>query len=437
MLRFKQYLKEHLYASEKYQVSEWEPRTPEATAATDHYFGKGNEDKHEELEGTKDKSEMHKAIERHLRKDIPHDDYKSGMTSDQHGRPARIGRILNKSKAPEHLARGFENDSTRPGKNLSGLTVHTTRSAEGIAGQTSHGQSWEQQSCINFNDGMNNHYLPHEVKHGTVVSYLKDKDGKELARATFQPHHNKEGNTAYRKDSYYGIDHAGFKEHNDKTEKELSQPHHGTNFYTKDHHVYSDNGKETMLHPKTSHEDITKALNDNSSHNNYIKAAALNHSGISHEHIDKALDDPEKYVRDQAIQHPNATNDHIRKALADKHEDVRIQASYHPKINSDNIHKALNDDSPYVREAGARSKNATAEHISKALKDEESSVRHAALYNPNATHEHLMKGLEDESRGNRMAALRNENATPEHFKKALNDKEEYVRKFAKEKLEGK
>ena len=36
-----------------------------------------------------------------------------------------------------------------------------------------------------------------------------------------------------------------------------------------------------------------------------------------------------------------------------------------------------------------------------------------------------------------MAALRNKNATPEHFKKALNDKEEYVRKFAKEKLEGK
>ena len=99
MIRFKHFLKinEELNDNEKAEVATWPQRTAKATKATDHYFGKGVEDKHTPLEGTHNKSEIHHAIERHLGKEITQDEYKSGQTKDEHGRSTRIGKLLNKT----------------------------------------------------------------------------------------------------------------------------------------------------------------------------------------------------------------------------------------------------------------------------------------------------------------------------------------------------
>ena len=246
MLRFKQFILEYLTPEEKEKVSTWDKRTPEASKATDHFFGVGNDEHHEPLVNTAEKSEVHRAIEKHIGRDISHEDYKSGMTKDENGKQTRIPQLISDPS----LRTQFKTDNSRKNVKANMLSVRTTRSPEGIAGQTSHGQSWENASCKNFNTGCNRHYLPAEVKHGTVVSYLHDHEGKEIARATFQPHINSEGNTVYVRDSYYGTRHPEFERHNREMELRLSMPHRGSNIYTKHREVYDDSGISRVIHPE-------------------------------------------------------------------------------------------------------------------------------------------------------------------------------------------
>ena len=54
-------------------------RDPEAIKATDHFFGKGNDDIYDPLEhegpmGNEMKSETHLQVEKHIGKQITHDD---------------------------------------------------------------------------------------------------------------------------------------------------------------------------------------------------------------------------------------------------------------------------------------------------------------------------------------------------------------------------
>jgi hypothetical protein len=371
MLRFKAFLliSEELNDSQREEFNQM-PRDPKAVKATDHYFGVGNDVVSKPLEGTMDKSEIHKAVERHLGQPISHQDYKNGITNDEYGRQTKLGKLLTKTKAPSTLVNGFANDNTRQGKKFTGLTAITTRSPggdlskgdkSGIAGQTSSNQSWQQQSCKNVETGLHKKYLPQEIKHGTVVTYLQDHKGRELARITLQPHINDQGHTAYAVDSHYGIDHAGFKAHAEQLAKDLSGPHKGGSIVYKKHpNVYDDNRDTTMMHPNLTANYITKALNDDD-HN--VREEAIRHPKATPEHITKALNDEEMSVRRTAISHPNATPEHITKALNDNDHKVRGAAIRHPNATPENITKALNDENYGVRFAAISHPNATPEHI--------------------------------------------------------------------------
>jgi hypothetical protein len=397
MLRFKAFLliSEELNDSQREKFNQM-PRDPKAVKATDHYFGVGNDVVSKPLEGTMDKSEIHKAVERHLERPISHEDYKNGITNDEYGRQTKIGKLLTKTKAPSTLVNGFANDNTRQGKKFTGLTAITTRSPggdpskgdkSGVAGQTSSNQSWEQGSCKNVETGEKKEYLPKEIKHGTVVTYLQDHEGRELARATLQPHINDQGHTAYAVDSHYGIDHAGFKAHAEQLAKDLSGPHKGGSIVYKKHpNVYDDSRDTEMMHPNLTANYITKALNDDD-HN--VREEAIRHPNATSDHINKALNDEDYYVRVTAIRHPNATPEHLNKALNDSSISVRRTAIRHPKATPEHITKALNDNDHNVRGAAIRHPNATPEHITKALNDENYGVRFAAINHPNATPEHI------------------------------------------------
>ena len=420
-------LLEKLTPAEEKEASTWE-RDPKAVAATDHFFGKGNDEISEPLSGTVDKSEIHKAVERHIGQNIESDDYRAGQTTDKYGRKVKIGGILTKSKAPSQLINGFANDSTRQGKKQTGLSVRITRSGAGIRNQTAPEQSWENSSCKNVHTGINRHYLQQETKHGTVVAYLHNHKGEEIARATLQPHINNEGHTAYAVDSHYGIDHAGFKQHVENLSKRLSGEHKGGSLlYTKHPEVYNDNGKSIMLHPNATKDDLNKALDDK---NWNVRMAAAEHPNATNEHIDKALDDKDHYVREAAAKNPNANENHINKALDDKDDNVRLAAAKHPNASEKNINKALDDKDDNVRGAAAEHPKATNEHIDKALNDGESDVRIAAAKNPNANENHINKALDDSDRHVRAAAIRNQNVTNEHINKALDDKNWNVRMAA-------
>ena len=258
MKSFKYFINEVLNPEQEAEVGTWKKRTVKATKATDPYFGKGVEERVEPLTDVHEKSETHKKIETHLNKPITPEDYKRGKMKDVFGREVRIGAVLGKTDAPTNLARGFENDPTRQSKAQTGLSVRTTRSACGVAGQTSGNQSWEQESCKHFDTGSNRHFLPREVQQGTVVSYLHDKNNKEIARTTFQPYLNDKGHTMYKQDSYYGPRHAAFMEHNKKTEAELTGEHKGGSiFYNVNPKVYNNSRNESVVHPKATEADIT------------------------------------------------------------------------------------------------------------------------------------------------------------------------------------
>jgi hypothetical protein len=432
MLTFKSFIKhlnEELTPEQKKQVSTWK-RDPKALAHTDHFFGKGNDDHIEPLQGGNDKSEPHRAVERHLGHEISHEDYKAGKTKDKYGREVKIGSLLQKTKADPKLVQQFANDSTRQLKTQNNLTVHVTRSAAGVAGQTSKGQSWENESCKNFETGSNNHYLKHEVKHGTVVAYLKNHHGHELARATFQPYHNDHGQAVYKHDSYYGPKVKEFQDHVKGLEKRLSASHEpNVSIYRIHRAVYNDSKIDKMIHPNANAETLHKALMSGEG-GEYIREAAASHPNATAEHLHKALNDESESVRAAAANHPNANAEHLHKALDDKSRYIRENAATHPNANAEHLHKALNDKNEYVRAAAARNPNVNDEHLHKAL-DDKIMVRIAAASNRNANAEHLHKALNDKNEFVRGTAAYNPNANAEHLNKALNDKDSLVRMNAK------
>lgn len=453
MLKFKSFVKisEELTPNQKQIVSKW-PRDPNALKHSDHFFGEGNDDKIEPLQGGVQKSEPHRAVERHLGQEISLEDYKSGRTSDKYGRQVKIGGLLQKTKASPRLINQFANDNTRQLKSQNRLSVHVTRSAAGVAGQTSGEQSWTKQSCKNFETGSNRRYLKPEVKNGTVVAYLKNEKGEELARQTFHPYHSKDGKVIYRRNGYYGPRHAEFEAHMEDLEKRLSDQHEPSLKIYKIHKdVYNDTGVKETLHPSVN---ISKTLDSKSSKE---RSFAAGHFNANSEDITKALNDKNSRVRQAAITNPNVTQEHITQALKDKDPAVRVAAFKNPKVTAEHITKGLNDEDESVRHAAARHRNATSEHVSKALKDESPNVRRAALLNnrnvtseqitealkdkddtvrriaishPKATAEHITQSLNDKDYAVRLQAIQQHKVTPEHITKALNDENPHVRSAA-------
>jgi hypothetical protein len=440
MINFKKFLviREELNLKEKQQVKTWK-RDPNALIHTDDYFGKGNDEVNTQLEGSMDKSEVHKRIERHLGQEIPIDHYKSGKTKDKYNRDVKIGALLNKNKAPQDLINAYANDNTKQGKKFTGLSVRTTRSPEGVAGQTSRNQSWENGSCKNFNTGSNRHYLKDEVEHGTVVSYLHDHTGKEIARATLQPHINDDGHRVYAVDSHYGIDHAGFKDHVEKVAEHLSGQHKGGSLvYTKHPDVYSDNGKETLIHPNVDaktlndrYEHLRRYTADDSDYEKYKeKSMLLQHPKIYQEHLDRIINSPSSlydHINDIS-KNPNLTDTHISKIL---HSNLAIHDKRkvvgHNNISSTDINKIVYspDGSHFhdLKETLATHKKLTPEHISKLLDNDSSYIRESAMANPNADADDIHKGLDDDNEFVRGVAMLHHNVNSDHIERVLKDKD--------------
>jgi len=467
-MRFKHFLalKEELNATQKAIVSKW-PRDQKAISATDHYFDKGNDEKESPLEGTQDKSEIHKKVEAHLGKQISIEDYKANRTTDKYNREVNIGKQL---KNNQKLLQDFNNDNTKQLNNSSELSTLVTRSAHGVAGQTSSGQSWEGGSCKNFENGSNRQYLKPEVKHGTVVTYLKDAKGKELARATLHPHHNDEGHVAYALNSYYGIDHADFKDHIDKLSQDLSGPHKGGKIVYKIHpDVYDDMNHKTILHPGISetglktlqsknpnnlslhraifnHPNATdKMLHDGiKSDDEDIASIALGSSRLKREHIDTALSHSSPFVREAAMDSEKVTKIQLHTALKDSNQRVREAAMTHPKIDKTHIDAVLADktNESHVKEIAVRHKYATEDHINQGLSDPDDHVKLAAIRNRNVTSDNITNALKiprytsDNAAFHALhrEALIHPKANETHFKMGLNHQDARIRDIAKNRL---
>ena len=338
MRKFKDFLLENLLV--EYLTDEQRNRykdvvmSPAARKATDHFFGEGNDHVREDVIGHEpDKSEVHRAVERHLGKQIDHQDYVKGLTKDQHGRDVRLGRLIRDEK----LRNQFANDNTRAGaKKSSGHYMTIVRGTE-VAGQTNSapnqehpkGHSWGNMSCKNVDDGINRHYLEQEIYHGTVVVRAHDHTGQEIYRATLQPHHNELGEHAYAVDSEYGLIHPSFTTHAHDVAQRLSgTPNVNRPGYTKHVSVYNDNNIRYILHPN-----------------------------LTAKHLDQVYNNPDRELRDYIPHHPNVTNEQLHALASDRSTGTRWETAQSRMAKPEHLEKLLNDQSADVIKAAAANPN--------------------------------------------------------------------------------
>lgn len=386
MIPFFKFLLETLTDVEKAEVSRWEGQTDAAKEYSDHFFGRGVETHEEPLKVTPNKSAIHKSLEDYLGKEISIEDYRAGVI--QRGdkqNPMRIGKIKD---LPSHILKAFSEDTTRSLKTQksSEFTVHTTRSKEGVASQTTNNCTWTG-SCKRYGaGGAGARYLPNEVKHGTVVSYLRNAQGKDIARTTYHPYTNSNGDSIYKINAHYGSTTPDYLAHTKDIEDRLSRPlpvGHDINFSLNKYNFYNDGKPQTVTHSKInkeyiddvfnnepasmSHENLGKfyqhMLGENSLYPKTITANHINkflsrdsnlidwsteenetrnqrtlrhhitktmlnnsHPGINENHLDRLMSHPDKEIRLAALGHPNISKKSIDNAILDEDEDVQKEA---------------------------------------------------------------------------------------------------------------
>jgi len=115
------------------------------------------------------------------------DDYISGIASkiSDPKRKIKIGKLL--SQDPD-LLKKFTNDPQRSLSKNSDLEICISRHPYDVAGMST-GRGWS--SCMNLTDGINSHYVMADVKAGTLVAYLINKNDRNLqhpvARIAIKP----------------------------------------------------------------------------------------------------------------------------------------------------------------------------------------------------------------------------------------------------------
>lgn len=401
MLKFSQFLNEYLTDEQRQRYENVEMKD-KAREDTDHFFGAGNDLIREPIKGFEpDKSEVHRAIERHLGQTFSIDDYKNGMIRDQEGRKVTIPSLI-KDKQLKHQ---FNQDNTRTNRGRGHTHYVTVVRGTEVAGQTNSapdanhpkGYHWGNASCKNVDNGTNRHYLSKEIENGTVVVRVHDHDDKEIYRATLQPHHNKEGDTAYAVDSEYGLKHPLFTRHAHDVVARMSKDYK-PGLFTKNAAVYNDNNFKHILHPLTTSEQLDQLVEDG---NDKVRDAVAAHQNTSAKALHKILDADNEFLHMSVIDSPNIDADHLHKILTNAdHFDqfTQVQALLHPKITGEHISTVLNKNTdPYVRQRALMHTRAHTGHIEQALKDPSSAVRAQAVAHPAVTKNQLQQVIANDS----------------------------------------
>lgn len=385
--------------------------TAKAKKATDPFFGEGNNVVREKLLPYEpEKSQVHKDVESALGHEISIPDYQEGKITDKHGRRVKLGTQIK----DDSLRNRYASDSIKTGstKGIEDHSISVHRGVE-VAGQTNplpsscnpSGHSWKGQSCKNVETGSNVDYLKPEIQHGTVVVFAHDKDGKEVYRATLQPHHSDAGDTAYAIDSEYGMRHPAFTAHAQNVAERLSGEYR-PGIYSKNDSVYNNNDNDFMLHPKATEDEINKALND-----------------------------PIRYYRRAAVAHPNLKPYQIDTALKDKDAFVAMGAIRHRNATKGQLDRAMKKGSVYVRQAALKNPNADRDHHTLGLNDPSPFVRAEAINHSFTNTNHLLNALDDKNANVKLAAVRHPKADRSVFEKASTDKSAIVSGYAKKKIQ--
>lgn len=424
---FSQLINEVLNPEQKKKVDTWE--------APHHYFSDHMFDKptdtraYFELESPEEDTATRTQVSEHLKKNsIDIDDYVSGTGKDRYGRKVKLGKALRSTNAPLNLIHSFENDGARQQKGKD-LMLAISRHPHDVAGMTSEGQSWENESCMNFSSGSERQYLKQDVRHGTHVAYLIHRDDKNierpLARVALKPFHDADDGSSETilrpEDRVYGNARDSFTH---TINRVLSTHFPGTGYlYNKDEHLYDDDKNSLFV------SDIDLGLKSPAPE---IRRAAISNKAATPKHIAKALMDNDYVVKTQAAKHPAIEERQLLDIINGKYgNDYRgggqTQSFYeeaikHSKMPQEMLGRILTKAgwSNEHKEAAASNPNMSEKDLSRALIYPVDKVQEAAARNPSLKGAALSAALSsDKSVSVRYAALHNKNITPNHITELL------------------
>jgi len=435
---FERYLDEELTPSQKDTVDNWKEGD---NSFSDHAFGGEEKRSSVPLQHPSELSPYHGEIQKHFdQHGIKINDYVNNIATDKHGRTVKIGKALAKTGASPDLIKKFNEDSTRS-RSRSGVddyNVNISRHPHDVAGMTSGGQSWENESCMNFSSGLYRSYLPADVQHGTHVAYLSHKDDNTnknpVGRIALKKYTNIEDENDHilrPENRTYGNAPDAFS-HTVNKWVNHHFPGSDDGIYKKHDQVYDDTGNSIVMGKKA----IPRAIQDSNSAELHVHAAR--HPDLTPEHIDMFLKADHIHPRQvaDAIDNPNASKQNITDALSHKNIGVVSRALKSEHVNSEQLLKLAKSHSkpggdPMILRQVMSHKNATPEIHNIGMKSTSWSVRHAVVEHPNASAKHITQGLNDEDEIVNVGAIANPNANAAHITQALLPHiPDHVREFA-------
>jgi hypothetical protein len=188
---------------------------------SDHTFGNKTRVK---ISDSEEKAPVYpnKDVMKHLNDNGHYSDigeYQKGITHHKADltkkRPLKIGKILEKTKAPDEIKKSYMNDPARSASKQAGhLTITASRHPYDVAGMSTD-RGWN--SCMHMDHGASRKYLPKDIEHGTHVAYLHHKNDPTIshpvARIALKPFKSKNGHTIlHPEDSVYGTADQHFKD---------------------------------------------------------------------------------------------------------------------------------------------------------------------------------------------------------------------------------
>lgn len=406
MISFRQYLKEYLTQGQIKKIHDEHGHidiSPDAREATDHFFGKNNDVVHGKLKPTQnsDQSEIHRAVSRavlsKIGRELTHDEYKAGKATGIDGRVYKIGSLI-----PDELKDHFANDPLRKDKDYTKGTTYSVHRGIQVFGQTNetpnklHPEGHPWKSCKEVDTGLMRHYLPDEVKHGSLVMFHHDKDGKEIGRATLHPYKNMYGDTAYHVDSHYGSKSDEFKEATKEVSKRASTPIENDPDDLESHVFkidkslfYNDSGVKHIINPNAS-EEIVNALRKHSDHR--IRIAALYHDLTEPADVETALKDKNPEVRATAAKHKLLPKSLLTGLIEGKDKKLAIAALSNPNHTGDHLMSAIKSGDSEIARAALNSGRIRRRHITAALSHPDESIQAKVLSHKDVGEKDLIKG---------------------------------------------
>lgn len=316
-------------------------------------------------------------------------DYGKGLAKDKYNREVRIGKILEKTKAPQEVKDAFVKDQNRQNTQNNDLMVAYTRSPYHVAAMSTN-RGWS--SCMSIGDrnrdgeplprgkgeegGSNHHYLEHDLYEGTHVAYLIHKHDKNIdtpiARIALKPWHSDDESPSEHtilrpESSMYGHGGTDFS-HSVNKWAEKHFPAKPLHVYEKNSSVYDDGdnhgevihheGIETIKHiiaTRPAHKAAYQSAYDGLKHYPGEHQAILADSTSAEDralsarwkgsHLDKLVNDTDHEVREVVAGH--GIRSHLDQLVHDRDAGVRQRVAEHGI--ADHLKILSKDSSPYVR----------------------------------------------------------------------------------------